>query len=169
MLNVLKITALVFLLVGLAGCFKSGKELIRADNAVFPFKTLTYVDAGGDDKITLERVGDKYLNIGEKDGVYVRLKALGENVFVAQISAPDTKGPMHLYGLIKVSPDRKSFEIIRGYAGSSDLAAVRAGTPGLFVCDDDSVCISALENYIDYAQAAPPEESQSQFQILKLE
>lgn len=166
---ILKLTVIVVLLAGLSGCFKSGAPLIVAANADFPFTTLTYANVGSDDKITLVRDGDKYVNSGEDDGAAVLLQAISKNVFVAQISAPDDDKTIYLYGLIKVSADRKSFEIVKGYAEPDDVAAARQGQPGFSVCDDDQVCVATLKAYVAYAQAAPPAQRPARFQILTLE
>lgn len=164
-----KLAIITALLIGLTGCFKSGEALINADNADFPFTTLTYVEAGGDDKITLERDGDRYLNIAENEGAYVRLQTISENLYVVQITTTDSGQSSYLYGLIRVAPDRKSFEIVKGFAGSGDLEAARQGQPGLSVCDDDMICVESLKSYVDYARAAPAADNPAKFQILVLE
>jgi len=143
--------------------------LISATDADFPFTSITYLSGDGITKITLERVGDKYLNPAEKGIDYVRFKAFGKNTYVAQLTTTEAAGPAYLFGFIKVSPDRKSFELIKGFAQARDLAAARQGKAGFNICDNDSVCIATLKDYVEYARKAPAADASARLQILALE
>ena len=164
-----KFSVIAILLFGLSGCFKSNEELISADNADFPFKTITYAEAGDQQKITFKRVGDSYLSTkeGEKDSV--RFKKFGENLYVAQLTTIERDKPLYLYALVKVAPDRKSFELIKSIAETVDLAAAGEGKSGLNVCEEEFVCVSILKNYFEYARDAPPTDSINRFQIQALD
>ncbi len=165
----LKFSVVLILLIGLSGCFKSNQELISAADADFPFTSITYLSGDGKSKATLERVGDKYLNPAEKGTDYIRFKAFGKNTYVAQLATVEAAKPVYLFGFIKVSADRKSFELIKGFAEAGDLAAARQGQPGFNVCDDDSVCIATLKDYVEYARKAPAPDASKRLQILALE
>lgn len=167
---VARVIALAVLVAGLTGCFESRTELISADAADYPFQTMTYVPDGEDDKVTLERAGDRYLAAGEDDKVSVRFKALGNNLFVVQISDVKDDGPLHLYGFIKLAPDKASFDLIKGIAEADDLKAAAAGKAGFATCPDDdgSVCIGTLEGFIGYAMKAGA-GSAKRFNILAME
>jgi hypothetical protein len=157
------------LLLGLSGCFKSDKELIVASNADFPFTTITYLNGDGETKVTLQRFGDRYLITSEEGKDYVRFKAFGKNTYVAQLTTVEQTGLTYMFGFIRVSPDRKSFELIKGVALAADLAAARTGQPGFSVCDKDSVCIATLKDYVEYADKTPPADAGKRLQILTLE
>jgi len=163
-----KFVVIIALLLGLSGCFKSSRELISAVEADFPFTAITYIQNGGDKKITLNRVDDRYLNAKEGEQDYLRFKAIDENTYIVQVTIVDSKAPTYLFGLVRVSVDRKSFEVIKGIAQAIDLAATRKGQLGLKPCGDGDVCIATLKDYIAYAREAPPADSSSRFQILAL-
>lgn len=152
----IRLIAIVALAVGLAGCFMSSAELISADEADYPFQTMTYTPDGEDDNVTLERAGDRYLAAGADDKVSVRFKALGNDKFVVQITDIKETGPLHLYGFIKLAPDKASFELIKSIAEPADLKAAAAGEAGFATCpgDDDSVCITTLKGFVGYAMKA---------------
>ena len=141
----------------LAGCFTSEQPMITADNADYPFESLTYMRTDGGEEITLERAAGGYAPTSEGEtSDRLLLKAMGEDLYVAQTAVPNSDGSRFLYGLIKVAPDRKTFVVAAGVAEDADLEAVRAGVPGLRICeqDDDTVCIDSLEAYLDYARKA---------------
>jgi len=141
----------------LAGCFTSERPLINAADADYPFESLTYMRTDGGEEITLERAADGYFPTAEgKTADKLLLKAMGDDLYVAQVAAPNSDGSRFLYGLIKVAPDRKAFVVGAGMAEDADLEAVRAGVPGLRICeqDDDTICIDSLEAYLAYAREA---------------
>jgi len=168
---IIKIIVIALLSVSLTGCFKSDVALISAGDADYPFEIITYVRVDDDDKITLKRVGDRYVNIAEKDKAFVRMKALGDHMFVAQITELKDGKPFHLYGVIRLAPDRTGFELIKGVAKPNDLTAVRDGKVGLSICpeDDDMVCIGTLKGFVDYAVTAIRTAHVEHFKILALE
>ena len=147
---------------------KSEAALISAAEADYPFQTITYVRAGEDDKITLERVGDRYVSPLEKDKAWLRLKALGNNLFVAQIADVNDGVPFHLYGFIKLAPDKTSFDVIKGVADPEDRMAAEDGKAGFSVCpvDKSHVCLGSLKGFIDYAMKATGTGRVEHFNIL---
>ncbi|NNE21498.1 MAG: hypothetical protein HKN11_02700 [Rhizobiales bacterium] len=166
--NLISFVLIGLLAAALTGCFKSEKALIGADEADYPFQTITYVRAGEDHKITLERVGDKYVSPLEKDKAWLRLKALGDNLFVVQIADVNDGVPFHLYGFIRLAKDRTSFDVIKGVADPGDQAAAEDGKASFSVCPRDTshVCIGSLKGFIDYATKATGTGRVERFNIL---
>ncbi len=147
--------AVVLASLALAGCFTSERPLITAADADYPFESLTYMRTDGGEEITLERAADGYAPTSEGETAdRLLLKAMGEDLYVAQTAAPNSDGSRYLYGLIRVAPDRKAFVVAAGMAEDADLEAVRGGVPGLRICeqDDDTICIDSLEAYLAYAR-----------------
>ena len=168
---VCKCALIALLATGLAGCFSSQATLISADEADYPFKVITYTPAGEDDEITLKRTGDHYVNPDAPDEVTVLFKALGGNLFGVQLTEIKNQKKQHLYGIIKLAPDKTSFEVIKGEAEDHDLAAARKGEAGLTICrhDDGTVCIASLKALAAYTVKAAPSGNAKRFNILKLE
>jgi hypothetical protein len=149
----LHLAAIALVSLSLAGCFRTVEPLISAGEADFPFETLTYVEARGGDEITLVRAGDEYRPANEDIADRVMFKALDTNLFLVQLLSMETGEPAYLYGLIRLSPDMKSFVMAASVAAKDDLAAVRDGYAGLALCDEDpdTVCIEELDAYKAYA------------------
>ncbi len=144
---------LLVLAVVLSGCFRSETALISAEEADFPFSTITYTDPGGQE-ITLNRVGDLYIDPDEGEESAVRIKALDENTYVGQIAVSEDSGQAFLYGLIRLTDDRKGFYFAHSVADEQAKAAAREGKFGFRLCDGDTVCIDSLDGFVEFAASA---------------
>lgn len=170
--RLIRTAALACISLGLSGCFTSEQPLVSAGDADFPFESLTYHQADSEDRVTLLRVSDGYRPASEADADdRVLLKAVGEGLYVAQVRAPGSDEGRYLYGLIRVANDRMSFVMTASEASETDLAAVRAGVAGLFICKDDRhlVCVDDLVGYADYAQTEGAGKTSQKYDVLNVE
>lgn len=167
--NWLKLVAVAIMAVGLSACFESETELIAADEADFPFDTITY-SMPDKREYTLTRDGAAYTSPEEPDGPAIRLKEVAENTYVAQMSDADDDGPYVLYGLVRVSADRKSFTLVHAVADDQAREIAGEGRYGLRICDDGYVCFDSIDAYTEFALETPPdEERQAVFEIVKIQ
>ena len=137
----------------LAGCFRSEAPLIAQGEGDYPFETITYQQTDGGQQITLVRVEDGYTSTDEDTEERLLLKALGDDIYLAQVKAAEGEGPGYLYGIISFSKEPSEFVVAAGYAEEADIGAIREGIEGLAVCADDAgtVCIDSLDAYREYA------------------
>ena len=146
-------------LVLLSGCFKSSVPLVVPAEADYPFQTITYEFAGEDDRVTLVGVGDSYEAPNEQGDGRLLLKKVDEGIFVLQAEIRDEDDPGFLYALARLAQDGKTAEIILPYARKSDHLAAQRGEAGFRPCsdDDDSVCLTDMAKYVEYALAKKPD------------
>ncbi len=144
----------------LAGCFKSDVALISQADADFPFQSITYEFDGEDDRVTLVKVGNSYAAPDEQGDSTLLIKMLELDLFVIQASIKDGDSQEYLYALARLSTDRKSAELIKPFAEREDRDTIETGVSGLALCDGDQqmVCLSNLQSYIDYAVASNANE-----------
>ena len=155
-------TSIIFVVLALAvsGCFKSDVPFISADEADFPFKRLTYEIVGEEDRVTLVRVGDAYAAPEEQGESTLLMKALGDDYFLLQAQIADSERPFFLYAVARLEADRKSAEIIKPFAELPDRELARQNKHGFQVCPEDEqmICLSDLQSFIDYAVSSTTEE-----------
>lgn len=150
-----RLIVLVALTIGLSGCFKSDKPFITAKNADYPFTSIIYYEEGSEKSTTaLKRVGDKYVDAKGSEKAFARFKKIEKNLYVVQVTDTNKSGTFHLYGLIKLAADKKSFVMFSGVAEPRDIATVKSGVPGLTVCAKNFICLSNLNAYAQYAREA---------------
>ena len=146
-----RILVLVTLCVGLTACFTSEKPLISAEDAVFPFEHIVFGEASRpDDRQTWTRKGDAYSfrpdDSADREAL-MRLKAVGENLYVVQMEFTEDDKPNRLYALLKA--DVPAGRVV-SYA--SVMPDEFEAQPGLSICEK-AVCIDDLDAYVAYAQA----------------
>lgn len=161
----------LILLAGLAGCFASKDRLILPHEADFPFQSMTFVAADGEEQVTLVRRDDGYVSTKEDSKEVILFKLIEADTYVGQMSFASDGGLAQLYGVIRFAPDRKSFEVIRGIAEESDIQAAKAGEWGFHICEEDSdfVCIADIEAYARHALAPGGEANIIKLTILKFQ
>lgn len=152
--------ACLLCLLILAGCFKSDVPFISETEADFPFQTITYEFEEEDDRVTLVKVGNSYAAPNEQGESTLLIKNLGERLYLIQAAVEDKDSSMYLYSIAKLADDRKSAELIKPFAMSEDRKVAKAGKHGFRVCpqEDQMVCLSDLQAYIDYALSHQSEE-----------
>lgn len=147
-----RICGILFVLLApaaLAACFTSNTPLIGAEEAVFPYETIVFraMDRP-DDRAVWKRDGNIYgFFPGSGDEkVAVRLKSVGDDLFVVQMQGPDDEPAPFLYALLKVD---------RAAMTAESHAAIRPhdfnDMPGLSRCNE-MVCIDDLNAYVAYAR-----------------
>ncbi len=164
-----RVLSTVVLCLGLAGCFTSKEPLIGPEDAVFPYQTIVFGDAGNpDDRQTWTRKGDAYSfrpDDSEDREASVRLKDIGKDLYVVQMEFLDEDKLQRLFALLSVdlaARHAKSYAAIM----PDDFQDL----PGLAKCED-VVCIDDLDAYVAYARAAmqsgrPPD---AEYRIISLE
>lgn len=164
MRHLLRLGPVLALCVAVSGCFLGRTPLVPPDAAAFPYTRIVFqVEDGSDDTQVLERAGDAYRIAGPdpaEPGPIVRLKAVAERTWVAQLSAPpeaeDAEAPLFLYALLVANEDLTKVSAYRAMK-PDDFS----GKPGLDLCSD-GVCIADLDAYVTYvlaevAAGAPPD------------
>ena len=162
-------TVLLAVLFGLTGCFKSSVPFIDEAEADFPFQTITYEFEGEDDQVTLIKIGNAYAAPDEQGDSTLLLKVLGNNLYVVQATIKEADSSYYLYALAKLSLDGKSAEILKPYAQKEDHDVAEQGKYGFKLCSDDDgvICLSNLQDYIDYA-LMPSQDETKRILILSL-
>ena len=162
-------TTIIVVLFGLtlSGCFKSDIPFVSPEEADFPFQRLTYEIVGEDDRVTLVRVGDGYVAPNEQGDSSLRLKLLGNGIYLLQAKIEDSDGPYYLYALAKLETDGKSAEIIKPFAEGHERELARQGHHGFRICPEDEqmICLTDLQAFIDYAVSSTTNEKK-QIRIL---
>lgn len=165
MRHLLRPVLFLALCLGLSGCFVSKVPLVPPDAAAFPFTRIVFqVEDGSDDPQLLQRDGDAYRIVGSdpaEEGPIVRLKAVADRAWVAQLSEPmraegGDEDAVFLYALLVANEDLSEVSAYRAMK-PDDFA----GKPGLELCPD-GVCIADLDAYAAYAMehvaaGAPPD------------
>lgn len=147
-----RILSIIALCLGVAACFTNKTPLIGPEDAAFPFERLTFRPVGDEDEVqTLARDGDVYrftnANAPDKHA-FLRLRAVGENLYVAAFWGPPEAGeetPV-LYALL--AADLPANRVL-SYASikPDDFEPL----PGLVACERH-VCIEDLDAYAAYAK-----------------
>jgi hypothetical protein len=165
-----RVLAIVLICLGLGACFTAKEPLIRPDEAVFPFERIVFGEVTRpDDRQSLTRKGDAYSfrpDASDEREALVRLKQVGDNLYVFQMEFPENERTERLYAMLRadVAASRvQSFAAIRpdGFEAQS----------GLSICSDDLVCIDDLDAYVTYAKGridagAPPD---AEYRIIEME
>jgi len=154
--NSVKRLLFVSFVLGLAGCYRSNAPLITAANADFPFNNLTYQPQGSSDPVKLERQGNRYVASNKKQQAILLMKSIGQNRYVVQVSAQSKTEMVHLFGVITVSEDRKTFSLTHSYVVDFERAAIVNAHEGLSPCktpEGDMVCLAELDAFIRYVNA----------------
>jgi hypothetical protein len=171
MTAVARILTVVLVCLGLGGCFTAKEPLIGPDDAVFPFERIVFeeVSRPDDDRQSLIRKGDAYSfrpDASNEREALVRLKQVGDNLYVFQMEFVENGKTERLYALLRA-------DAAAGLVQS--FAAIRPdgfeAQPGLSVCSDDLICIDDLDAYIAYAKGridagAPPD---AEYRIIETE
>lgn len=174
LLPLLRLGPVLALCVAVSGCFLSRTPLILPDAAAFPYERIVFqVEDRSDDPQVLERAGEAYRIAGSgptDGGAIVRLKAVADRSWVAQLSAPpgeeeEGEDAVFLFALLVANEDLTEVSAYRAMK-PDDFA----GEPGLDLCAD-GVCIADLDAYATYALAevaagAPPD---TVYRLLALE
>ena len=138
----------VSLSFALGGCFISETPFVTAEDAVFPFKTISYRQPNEQAPSKLVREGDSYVITApdNKARVEVKFKDIGDGLYLAQMSGEESGKVSILYSVLKVDFDKKTAESYK--AVGSDAAV----TEGLRKCGDGTICIDNLDVYLDLAR-----------------
>lgn len=145
-----RILALVIFCLGLSACFTSEEPLIGAEDAVFPFERIVFAEVSrSDDQQSWTRKGDAYSwqpdESNEQEAV-MRLKAVGDDLYLVQMEFTERDRPERLYALLKADLPAK-----RVTAYASIMPDAFAAQPGLSICDK-AVCIDDVDAYVAYAK-----------------
>ena len=117
-----RVLSLTLLCLGLTACFTSEEPLIGPKDAVFPFERIVFAEVDRpDDRQTWTRKGDVYSfhpDGNEEREALMRLKAVGENLYVVQMEAGEIgEEPERLYALLKRRrPGEAGLLLRRGHA-----------------------------------------------------
>ena len=163
-----RILSMILLCLGLTACFTSEEPLIAAEDAVFPFERIVFAEVSRpDDRQTWTRKGDAYSfrPDDEEREALMRLKAVGDNLYVVQMELNENEGPERLYALLKADLPAK-----RVYSYAAIMPDAFQAEPGLPICDK-AVCIADLDAYVAYAKGridagVPPDV---EYQIIEME
>jgi hypothetical protein len=139
-------------LIGLSACYTSDNALVSDDDAATPFEKITFLGKPGeakpDDKpIAFAREGKAYLTKGDSGDMWLRLKPVEGDFYVAQLSGEGDGKTEYLYGYIRIDAAAKVADVWRSVGTKEDAR------PGLRECKD-AVCIDDLAAYIAYAKEA---------------
>ncbi len=85
----LRMLAPLLIVLGLAGCFKSGAPLIDAAHAKYPFAAITLKNEDGEISV-VKRDGDVYRFIedGKQDATALLMQELGTDLYLVQVATP---------------------------------------------------------------------------------
>lgn len=155
------------LLATLAGCFTSSEPLITTADADFPFEKIVYAEEDGDTQTVLQRTADGYVPVtDDAEPVTFLFRKVGEDAYVVQVSGTDSNDvTSYLYAYLKVDLAAGTAKAYKAIAEDSDTG------PGLERCDDGTVCLTALQPFIDHAVAAiaAGEEADTTYRIVETE
>jgi hypothetical protein len=164
-----RILFVVLVCLGLSACFTSTVPLIGPDDAVFPYDKIVFGEVSRpDDRQTWTRKGDAYSfrpDDSEEREASIRLKVVGENLYVVQMEFTEAGKESRLFALLKAD-----LAAMRVYSYASIIPDDFKDVPGLSRCDD-VVCIEDLDAYVAYARAGmeaghPPD---TEYRIISLE
>ncbi len=143
---ILRLFCLLAATAALSGCFSAEKSLIAADQAVFPYKEIVWMEDKGTEEVTITRDGDAYRfrpKDAGSDG-FLRFMPVGD-LFLTELEFIEGDRVNRLYALIKVDMDAKTVQSFAAVAPNNfDL-------PGFTPCDD-AMCIDDLDAYLAYGR-----------------
>lgn len=164
-----RVLLLALMCLGLTACFTSKEPLIGAEDAVFPFERIVFAEASRpDDRQSWTRKDGAYswrIDEGNDREAFMRLKAVGENLYLVQMEFTDSGKTQRLYALVRADVPAKR---VHSYASiRPDAFDVR---PGLAICDS-FICIDDLDAYLAYAKGfidagGPPD---AEYAIIEME
>jgi hypothetical protein len=164
-----RVLSIALLCLSLAACFTSRDPLIGPGDATFPFDRIVFAEVSrADDRQTWTRKGDAYSwrpdENDEREAV-MRLKAVGDDLYVVQMEFVERDQPERLYALLKADlPAKRVFS----FAGIKPDAFT--ALPGLGLCDS-AVCIDDLDAYVAYAKGTIEAGAQpdAEYEIIEME
>jgi hypothetical protein len=164
-----RVLSIAILCIGLAACFTSKEPLVGPADAAFPFERIVFAEVSrADDPQTWVRKGDAYSwrqDENEEREAVMRLKAVGDDLYVVQMEFVERDQPERLYALLKADLPAKR---VYSFAGIKPDAF--AALPGLTICES-AVCIEDLESYVAYAKARieAGDPADAEYAIIELE
>jgi hypothetical protein len=164
-----RVLSVAFLCLGLAACFTSDEPLIAGGDADFPFERIVFAEVSrADDPQTWIHKGDAYSwrpDANDEREAVMRLKAVGDDLYVVQMSFTERDQPELLYALLKADLPAKR---VTSYAGIKPDAF--AAQPGLGLCES-TVCIESLDAYVAYAKSRidAGDKPDAEYKIIEME
>jgi hypothetical protein len=164
-----RVLSIALLCLSLAACFTSKEPLIAAEDAAFPFERILFAEVSRpDDRQTWTHKGDAYSfrpDESDEREALMRLKAVGENLYVVQMEFSENGKAERLYALLRADVPAR-----RVYSYAAIKPDAFAALPGLSVCDK-SICIDDLGAYVAYAKGlidagTPPD---AEYEIIEME
>lgn len=149
----IRILVTLLALVGLSACYTSENALVSDDDAVTPFEKITFHGKAGEEKpddkpAVFTRDGKAYISHGEDSDMWLRLKPVEGDFYVAQLSGTGGDGKTeYLYAYLRIDAANKVADAYRTVGSKADVR------PGFHECKD-AVCIDDLDVYIAYAKEA---------------
>jgi hypothetical protein len=159
-MNPLRHLAVAVVCLTLAGCFTAKQDLVGSD-AVADHAVITFIGEEDDaEPVTFTRDGNGYLTRGDDQEIWLHLKPVEENFYVAQLSGPGDDGMEYLYGYMRLDVAAGLAEVWLMVGSDTDVR------PGLSDCED-VICIDDLAAYVAYGQekVAAGEESDTTFKV----
>jgi hypothetical protein len=149
MRRLLRQFAVLAITLGMAGCFTSREPLIGPEDAVFPFDRIVFGEVSRpNDRQSLVRKGDAYSfrpDDSEEREAFLRLKAVGENLYVVEMAFTEDDQVQRLHAVLKADP-----AAMRVYSFAAIRPDAFVAEPGLSVCGN-MACIDDLDAYVAYA------------------
>jgi len=164
-----RVLSIALLCMGLTACFTSDDPLIGPAEATFPFERIVFAEVSrADDPQTWVRKGDAYSwrpDASDEREAVMRLKAVGDDLYLVQMEFVERDQPERLYALLKADLPAKR---VYSFAGIKPDAF--AGLPGLAVCES-VVCIEELDAYLAYAKSRieAGAEPDAEYAIIEME
>ena len=160
-MNPLRHLAVAVICLALAGCFTAKRDLVGSD-AVADHAVITFIGEEDDaEPVTFTRDGNGYITRGDDQEIWLHLKPVEGDFYVAQLSGPDDEGGTeYLYGYMRLDVPAGLAEVWLMVGNDTDVR------PGLSECDD-VICIDDLAAYVGYGQekVAAGEESDTTFKV----
>lgn len=144
MKTILRLFSVIAAAAALSGCFSAEKSLIPADKAVFPSKTIVWMEDQGTEQVTLTRDGNAYRfhpKDAKSDG-FLRFMPIGD-LYLAELEFSEADKVNRLYAILKVDMDART---VQSYAA---VAPDKFDLPGFTPCDD-AFCVDDLNAYVEY-------------------
>ena len=81
-------------------------------------------------------------------------------MYLLQAHIIDSDRPFYLYAIAKLNPGNKFAEIIKPFAENQDRELARQAKHGLQLCPEDEqmICLTDIQAFIDYAVASTTDE-----------
>ena len=160
-MNPLRLLVVAIALLPPSGCFTAKTDLVGGD-AVADHALITFIGEQDDaEPVTFTREGNGYITRGDDQEIWLHLKPVEGDFYVAQLSGPDDEGGTeYLYGYMRLDVAAGLAEVWLMVGSEGDVR------PGLSQCDD-VICIDDLAAYVAYGQekVAAGEESDTTFMV----